>query len=110
MAHFRHGKNAGRKETQPVSVLVSACKRSGKLVPGQPLVGVTVFGPRLCDDLGGQLRPGGLLVPSDFLEIIADELLVKGWLRLADFVGIQWPEARRIRRERFVNPEKFIAG
>jgi hypothetical protein len=50
-----------------------------------------------------------LLVPSDALEIVADELLVERRLNLSGRVLVTGPEARGIGRECLVNPNKLLA-
>src|SRR6185437_8268721 len=71
---------------------------SVEFVAGQTFVGFAILCARGADDIGGQGRRGRLLVPADPFEIIADVLLIEGWLCFAGFVRIGRPEARRIWR------------
>src|SRR5882724_5472957 len=108
MAHCR---SWGKRRVKQSSIsIVSVAKELRQFVPCQPLVRVSVLGPRLRYDFGRQLRPGSLLVPADLLQIITNILLVKRRLRAAGLVTVQRPETRRIRRKRFVNPKQIVAG
>jgi hypothetical protein len=49
---------------------------------------------RLLDHVVGKARHRGLLVPSNFFEIIANELFVEARLRAAGNVKVPRPEAR----------------
>src|ERR1039457_5826316 len=48
------------------------------------------------------------LVPIQHFEVIADELFVEARLRLARYVRVGGPEARAVRRERFVDEEQLV--
>src|SRR6478735_434749 len=54
---------------------------------GDPLVGLDVFGPRLLDHVGRQLRRRRLLVPAGLARPVAHVLLVKGGRGDAGFVA-----------------------
>ena len=58
---------------------------------------------------GGRSGAGGILVPVQRFEIVAHELLVETRRADAGFVGGHRPEARRIRRQHFVDQDQ-IAG
>ena len=53
------------------------------------------------------MRGGGLLVPVDGFEVVADVLLVEGGLRAAGVVGCGGPVARGVRGEDFVGEDDF---
>src|SRR5258708_36769496 len=79
-----------------------------QLTPGQDAIGFPVFGASSFNDLGRKLRAGRVFRPLHSLEVVANKLFVKRSLRTAGDVGGGGPEARRIRRERFVDPDKLI--
>ena len=87
----------------------SLSAESGQFVARQQPVGFPVLGLCRGDHVRGQFRPGRLLVPADAFEVVADVLLVERRLRPAGRVALGGPEARRIRRQRFVNPDQFVA-
>ena len=70
--------------------------------PREALERLDVAGARPVDDLGGQLRPGRLLVPACGLAEVAHELLVVGQLRATRRVLVGRPEAGRVRCQRLV--------
>src|SRR5215469_15632849 len=73
------------------------------------LIGFPVFVPRASHYVRGQCGRGRLLVPADALEVVADELLIEGRLRLAGRIEVRGPEARRIGSESFVDPDELTA-
>ena len=102
----------------PRTISSRACSRltngsrsadSVECVADDPLIGFSIFLLSRHHDFRRKRRRRWLLVPSDFLEVIPHVLLIKRRLRFAGSVLIRGPEARRIRRERFVNPDQFIA-
>src|SRR5580704_1703307 len=77
---------------------------------GDPLVSFAIARARGCHHFRGQCWRGWLLVPADALEIIPHVLLIERGLRAPGLVFIGGPEARGIGRERFVDPDQFLAG
>src|SRR4051812_30521644 len=61
------------------------------------------------DNFSRQARSGGLLIPFDGEQVIANELLVVARGRLVGRVAFRWPVARRIGRQYLVD-EKKISG
>src|SRR4051812_36797155 len=86
--------------------LASASER----LAGYALVGLDVFGPRLLDHVGRQLRRRRLLVPAGLRGPIADELLVEGGGRRAGLVAGGGPEARGVRGQHLVGEDDLGTG
>ena len=76
---------------------------------GDALIRFPVLVSRACDHIRRQDGGRRLLVPADALEVVAHVLLVERRLRLAGRILIGGPEARGIRRKRFVDPDEFLA-
>ena len=53
---------------------------------------------------------GRLLVPVDRLKIIANKLLVEGWLSAAGLPGRLFPEARRVRCQHLISKDDPFGG
>ena len=66
-----------------------------------------IFRGGFFDNFLRQARGRRSLVPIERLQIIAHELFVETGWALSDNVLILWPEARRVRREAFVNQEQI---
>jgi hypothetical protein len=83
--------------------------KSIQRVAGDALIGFPILVPRPGDHVGGQRGRGRLLVPTDALEVVADELLIERRLRLAGRVEVRGPEPRRIGSKGLVDPNQFVA-
>src|SRR5260370_7668790 len=79
-----------------------------QLAPGQDAIGFPVLGASSFNDLGRKLRAGRGFRPLHSLEVVANKLFVKRSLRTAGAVVGGGPEARRIRRDAFADPDQFI--
>src|ERR1700712_252581 len=73
-----------------------------EVAAGEEAVSIQVLALRFCHDVVRQRGRGGLLVPLDLLEIVADELLVEGGLRSSGGVLIGGPVAGGVRSEHLV--------
>src|SRR4051812_18722382 len=77
---------------------------------GDALVGLDVFGPRLLDHIGRQLRRRRLFIPALGARPVADELLVEGGGRGARLVARRRPEARGVRGQHLVGEDDLGTG
>src|SRR5262245_56018051 len=80
-----------------------------ELLPRDPPVGLQITLAGGVDDMCGQKWRRGVAIPAAGaalgVEIVAQRLLVKTRLRPAGLVGIDGPEARRIRRHHLVDQD-----
>src|SRR4029453_3369414 len=81
---------------------------SFQFAAGQASKSFQIFFTRFHRDVVGQRRHRRLFVPPNGLEIVADVLLVEAWLWPAGRVAVARPEARRVRRERFIDEHNTI--
>src|SRR5690349_9341871 len=77
---------------------------------GDALVGLDVFGPRLLDHVGRQLRRRRLFIPALGARPVADKLLVEGGGRGARLVAGGGPEARGVGGQDLVGEDDLGAG
>src|SRR6188768_793195 len=77
---------------------------------GDALVGLDVFGPRLLDHVGRQLRRRRLFVPAGLRGPVAHVLLVEGGGRGARLVARGGPEARGVGGQHLVAEDDLGAG
>ena len=81
---------------------------------GEPVDGLTVFCERPLNDFRRQVRPWGRLVPPtdrhEFLEVLAQKLLVETLLRPARLVACNRPEPRAIRGQRFIDKDNLVGS
>src|SRR5881394_630383 len=75
-----------------------------------PLIGLDVLGPRLLDHVGRQLGRRWLVIPAGGIGPVANELLVKGRLRLARLIAVGRPEARGVGGKYLVGKDDLGAG
>ena len=68
---------------------------------------LSVFLACLGDNILWQLRRRRLLVPTDFGEVVPDELLIETLLRFTGFIEIRGPETGGVRCEDFINDNQF---
>src|SRR4029077_41519 len=68
---------------------------------------LAIFGRSFFDNILWQSRRGRRLIPIERLQIVAHELFVETRWALSDGILVLWPEARRVRREAFVNQEQI---
>ena len=66
-----------------------------------------IFRGSLFDNILWQAWGRRVLVPVERLQIVAHELFVETGWALTDNVLVLWPEARRVRREAFVDQEQI---
>jgi hypothetical protein len=78
-------------------------------VSGQQPIRFPILGLCRGHHVSGQFGAGRLLVPADPLEVVANVLLVKRWLRPSRCITGGGPKSGRIRRQGFVDPDQFIA-
>src|SRR6266849_10781772 len=79
-----------------------------QFVADQDAIGFPVLGTSCRDHVGGQFRSRWSFGPLDPFQIVADKLFIKRRLRAAGAVLGGGPEARRIWRERFIDPDKLL--
>src|SRR5439155_8524230 len=94
------------------SLRVSA-KRSvhgeSRAIAGDDFVPLDGLSAGVLHRLGGKVRAGGLFVPIEGFEVIADVLLVETGLIAAGGVVVGRPEARGVGREHFVDEDPVAA-
>ena len=75
------------------SAVKPAHSKKSELLARDQFVSFQVTGGRGARNLGRQFGTWWLLVPFNALQVIAHILLVKRWLRLANLIAVDWPEA-----------------
>src|SRR5581483_2645701 len=73
-----------------------------QLTSGELVVSLEVFLAGMTSHVCGEGRSGWLLVPANLLEVIANVLLIVGFLRLARLILVGRPETGGIRSENFI--------
>src|SRR6202012_5458096 len=86
-------------QSSGVSVCMARSYRNSaeiELAAGEEAVSIQVLALRFCHDVIRQCGRGGLVVPLDVLQVIADNLFVEGGLRAAGSVLVGRPVTGRV--------------
>src|SRR3954452_7530894 len=100
-------------QSSGVSVCMARWYRNSaeiELAASEEAVSIQVLALRFCHDVVRKRGRRGLFVPSDLLEIIANELLIEGGLGAAGSVLIGGPVAGGVRGERLVGEDDAARG
>src|SRR6202161_805244 len=100
-------------QSSGVSVCMARSYRNSakiELMAGEEAVSIQVLALRFCHDVVGQRGRGGLFVPLNLLEVVADKLFIEGGLRAAGSVLVGRPVTGGVGGKDLVGEHDAVRG